>query len=512
MILRKPYALLIKFFRPIHFILAILVGYLSYRFYDVYLFLKGYIANGYYNYVDSLVDQFINFPIYVALILVLILIIVLISLLTYKKKPTLLYWLILVSCIFAIFFLSFLKSNLGLLEIDRVNIRNLLIIRDISIGLSVVEVGLLLWALLRSLGFNLKSFQFSKDIKELQVEMKDDEEFEFTIDVDRDELSTKFRGKMRRFKYYLAENKSVFLTILIVLMISVAGIIVNSTIIKNRTYQEGKIVKLNSKNYNIKVINSYLTDQSYDKKSIGNYIIVKFEILNQTANSIKFDLSKINLVVDNKIYESKNPATNYFKDMGILYTNQSIENSSAKYLVAYKLKDLNYKKTYILIKDNKKMIKINLNPMILTNISSVSSSKIGDELSFNTSIFSKSSLKINEYKIANNFIFKEDSKEISIYPTNLKKINTILYLDANLNITSELAIYPFSISEFISNFAKLKYLLDEKIYESELIDKTPTNFNNRSFFEVDSNIAKAQEIYLEIIIRDKQYTYYLLKQ
>ena len=93
MILKKPYAFLIKNFRKIHFILAILSVFIIIKTNTVVGFFKEYVANNYSVIVsDDLVSSTISNWLYVAIIVMIITLISVYVLLKLKKKPTKLYF------------------------------------------------------------------------------------------------------------------------------------------------------------------------------------------------------------------------------------------------------------------------------------------------------------------------------------------------------------------------------------------------------------------------------------
>ena len=88
MILRKPYAFLIKHFKLIHLIITGILVFLTYQNREVYLFLKKCIENG-GNRFDAL--SYIDYSIYIYIFIVLGLFFIVFWLLKYKDKPRLLY-------------------------------------------------------------------------------------------------------------------------------------------------------------------------------------------------------------------------------------------------------------------------------------------------------------------------------------------------------------------------------------------------------------------------------------
>ena len=76
----------------------------------------------------------------------------------------------------------------------------------------------------RATGFDVKKFDFAHDLQQLNVDEKDNEEFEVDVELDTDKLFRKIRKKIRYAKYVYFENKFlIFLTLAIVLGLGVGG-------------------------------------------------------------------------------------------------------------------------------------------------------------------------------------------------------------------------------------------------------------------------------------------------
>ena len=103
MIIRKPYAFLIKYFKIIHIILFVLMSYLTYKTRLVYFFFRDYAGTGTYTYINNIASFYVNiFMVFVALVLVVLLILIYL-LMKQKEKKVLIY---LLGTIF--YFLSFI--------------------------------------------------------------------------------------------------------------------------------------------------------------------------------------------------------------------------------------------------------------------------------------------------------------------------------------------------------------------------------------------------------------------
>ena len=87
MILRKPYAILIKNFKLIHVILSAMMVYLFYRTNSILRFLNEYIGSSQIKIGDTVLDELFG-PIFIILVVFIILLtLIIMGLLAFKKKP-----------------------------------------------------------------------------------------------------------------------------------------------------------------------------------------------------------------------------------------------------------------------------------------------------------------------------------------------------------------------------------------------------------------------------------------
>ena len=88
MILKRPYGLMIKYFRIIHLVLTVLTIYVMVASKVTLAFFRDYVANGYKaSVVENMANMYINPLIYLVLFFVIGISIALIVLLRYKEKP-----------------------------------------------------------------------------------------------------------------------------------------------------------------------------------------------------------------------------------------------------------------------------------------------------------------------------------------------------------------------------------------------------------------------------------------
>lgn len=359
MILRRPYAFLIKHFRLIHMVLFVLFAYMTYMANNILSFFKEYIE--YNGNIEVISSDYISFFIFVSVVLISVISVVIFLLMRYKKKPRILYiLLIIVSVISSIIFI-YLYNNIRILETGILIAREIRLLRDVSRFNLYVLFVTCIPVLIRGLGFDIKKFNFSSDLHELKLEAKDSEEVEVSVDLSSDGVKRTGRKLTREFGYYYAENK-FFINIIL----SVVGIILFmmfpfNKFILNRNLSEGEI--LGTGNFNIKVIDSYVSERKRISKD-NSYVILKVELRGKTSK-YKLDLDEFVLEGKNNNYVPSMKYYYYFSDLGIGYKSQVLDTENYKeYLLIYNIKnedkDHNFKLNYI---DSERKIK--LSPEIL---------------------------------------------------------------------------------------------------------------------------------------------------
>ena len=324
MILRRPYAFLIKHFRFIHLILFSLMVYITVMANNILKFFTEYITNN--GNIEVIAVNYINSFIIISIILIIILSIVVYLLMRFKKKPRLLYILI------------------------------ILVSRDISRfnywGLFILCIPLLI----RGLGFDIKKFNFSKDLKDLKLDTKDNEEVEVNIDLSGDGIKRGGHKLRRELKYYYIENKFMLNIIFGIILLILIIIFPFNKYVINKTLTEGNT--LSTKNFNIKVNDSYISERKQTSKN-NSYLIIDISLKGKNNNY------KLNL--DNFILEGKNneyiPSLKYyyyFTDLGNGYYNNILNTKDyEEYILIYNIdnidKDSNFRLRYL---ENNRYIKL----------------------------------------------------------------------------------------------------------------------------------------------------------
>ena len=354
MILRRPYAFLIKHFRLIHLILFALLAVITYNASTVFNFFKDYItANG---NMEILSSNYINVFIYIAPIIIIGLSILIFYLMKYKDKPRLYYIILIIVSILCTGICTYLYLNIRSLETTTVSARIIRLYRDIARSNFYVLFVMCIPTLIRGLGFDIKKFNFSKDLKELNLSEEDSAEVEVSIDVSSNGLKRTGRRTLRELKYYYVENKFFINIILGTLILILVMVFPFNKYVVNRNLKEGEV--LGTSAFNIKVTDSYLTDRKRISKD-NSYVILKISVIGK-VNKYSLDLDHFILDGKNNNYVPSQKFYLYFNDIGIWYRNNILDTTSYKdYILVFNInnidKDSNFIFRYV---DNDRGIKI----------------------------------------------------------------------------------------------------------------------------------------------------------
>ncbi len=513
MILRKPYALFIKLFRPMHFVIVALLGVIAYRFYDINSFFKGYVKTGRFSYIEDITTYYVNGSLYFCIIALMALFALIIVLFAYKKKNFVSSVVMLCGQLFCLFFSFVVKSNLTLLDRTNIDIRTAVILRDISILLSLFNLFLLIWMAFRALGFNLKQFEFGKDLKELQIESADSEEFEFSVDIDKNDIKTRWNRYKRLSKYYVTEYRKIILFIVAFLLIIGGLMALSRSNSKGILYKEGTVIDKDSYKYKFKVLDSYIFDKDYKGNTIGDdkykYAVIKFELTNKTEDDFVFNLPNAVLYTNNS-YANIMTLYDKFRDIGIGYNGQKLKtNATGEFIMVYPVDMKDNNSNFILkVFEGNNRFAVQLEPKKFDKIHENSSVNLNEELTITNSVLPKVTFKVNDYKLDSKIIIKDKGIDYAIISNS--KENTILMFNYNYSM-EESNIYKFSGKQFIASYVKLEASKNGKTKTYDIVDKTPKLVNGIATLEVNKNVVDADTIMLKINIRNEEYYYYLKK-
>ena len=126
----------------------------------------------------------------------------------YKKKPHLLYAILIVFYLAIGLVIGYSNAGLKTIYESILGMKDLLLYRDILKILLVFQYISVCFVLVRALGFDIKKFDFDSELHGFKIEEVDQEEVEFTLD-DTNKIGRKFRRRLRELRYYYFENKTM---------------------------------------------------------------------------------------------------------------------------------------------------------------------------------------------------------------------------------------------------------------------------------------------------------------
>ena len=356
MVLRRPYAFLIKHFRLIHLIITALLAYIAYVGRNIYKYLNVVIEETVKRYDAS---SYINYSIFIFALLALGLSFVIYWLLKYKNKPTKMYIFIMVGYAIISLFMLVLFIYMNDFGINVPEGKTLRMYRDIlSIGL-VIQYVFILFVFIRGLGFDIKKFNFASDAQELNMTASDSEEIEINTQLDTTNIMRKIHKGSREFGYFFKEFRLYILVILGIVLVILGVKLYNFLNGTFKVYGEGEYV--GTINY-VVVNDSYYTIDVKD-----NFVIVNFGIYTNGKRAV-LNVGNMNLKVGNDTYSPDKNICYKFNSLGNCYKKQYIENDVINYILAYRVDSLNMSDTYLMYTDsyeNTYKIKLSLKENII---------------------------------------------------------------------------------------------------------------------------------------------------
>ena len=250
MIIRKPYAFLIKNFKLIHLILTGLYIYLAIKVNNILTYYNNFIAGNEskLNAIKYMTNYYL-----IAITLSIIICLIIYALMRYKKKPKLLYLILIILYLIVALIINISYKGLDTIYISVLDTKTQRLYRDLLRIIIVFQYISIVFNLVRGLGFYIKKFNFKEDISDLELDITDDEEIELTMG-NTEGLQRKLRRQLRELKYYYKENKLFINIIIIVVILILASTITVDKQIVNKTYNENEIILTDS--FNINVLNT----------------------------------------------------------------------------------------------------------------------------------------------------------------------------------------------------------------------------------------------------------------
>lgn len=534
MILKKPYAFLIKHFRLIHLLLLVPIAYLIHKTNNIVTFFRGYVRNNYSTNLVHIASSHINIFMYLAVLLIIGIGIAIYYLMKQKKKTTKLYFFMLIYYILLFILIGVTYNTLGNMEHNLITAQSARAYRDVSLVLCLPEYFFFIYTLIRGIGFDIKKFDFDRDLKDLEITSIDNEEFEFSINVPGYKAKRTLRRFIREMKYYILENTFIFGCITVVLIAFVGTVLYLNYGVYNKTYHVND--KLNHNYFNIEVTDSILTNLDVSGNVIVSgkyYLVLQLLIQNRTDFDYELDYNNFRLVLNDTNYYPVLDRGEFFIDYGLPYRKEKIKRKSKDYYVlVYELdeKDLNNSYTIKILEGitysvgaiEAKYKNIVLRPKVIDNIKEVEDLNIGYIANLKKSTLGYTTFKVNNYKIDNSYLYRynychsnnnctELSDKITTDVSGSMEKTTLLILDTEYNL-DKTCVYKSSIKndlQFINQFFSIRLKKNGNKKVLPLRNRTNSNMKNTVVYETSDEIKNADKIDLLLTVRNNRYVIHL---
>lgn len=340
MILRRPYAFLIKHFRLIHLIITGLFTYVMIKNREVYKFLKRVILDSANKY-DA--EMFINYKIYIFMIISIILCVVVYWLLKYKDKPRKIYIFTIVGYVIVGIFMMAVYAYMGGFNNNSIDQKTIRLYRDLMTITLFYQYYILIFMGIRGLGFDIKRFDFRRDVQELNANSEDGEEIEVNANLDTTNIVRGIRKQKRELGYFFQEYKVYIITI-IIFIVGISGYkLYNYLIEKYKVYNENDLI---GNMYGITVKDSY-----YKIDNSNNYVIINFNVYKYGTKD-RLNPSNMVLYIGKNSYIPDKNICYKFNKLGNCYKKQYITNDTDNYILSYTVDNLNIQDAYLVYNES----------------------------------------------------------------------------------------------------------------------------------------------------------------
>lgn len=524
MVLRKPYAFLIKHFRLIHFVLFGLILYITVATKPV-IDMYGQLAD------QGTLDGYnsLGIIVYLAIIISIAFGFAMLLLMINKSKPKRFYLYLMLY--YFVFLMALFASNGIISELSENKIISIQTARayfDISRMIYWPQIIFVIFSLVRAVGFDIKRFGFEKDLNDLNLNEQDREEFEVSIKFDYHLLLSKIRHYIRELRYYFLENTTIIISIIIISVLGLALAIFINSQVKNKIYSESDVFTAN--NFQFTINSSYLTNTNQKGEKFSNnlyYLIIDLNIKNIKDKGYKLQLTDFTIRNNNKNILVTSYKNNNFVDLGAVYKNELIRaGETINKIAVFEVKNYNYNDSKYTLKildyfknnnqngsEEPVFTVVDLSPIILDSLEIQPRKYYGLTTKLDQTLLKNSSVIIKDYNIRDMFVYdyekcitKDNCRPLS-GTIQADDANTLLVLDYNL-IIDETSFYQKNtngILDFFDDFATIRYTSNNQSIITTAKVMNPSRYEGKVILQTTALIKKAHTMDLYITIRNQRY-------
>ncbi|NLV90354.1 MAG: hypothetical protein GX032_02675 [Tenericutes bacterium] len=496
------------------------MSYGIYKTNNISSFFASYVRNSTGFYESTLAKTYANPLFYFICFLIAILSLILLILMKQKEKPTKLYFIITLLYIGVIILISMDSGYLRTINFEQLSPRNSRLLRDINLIALFPQIVLIFLVLIRAIGFNIKKFNFAKDIEDLNIDVSDNEEFELTFGTNPDKLNRILRKNQRELKYFYLEHKPMILGILLSLFLFLGWTVYYRVIVLNKIFNQNEVVRINNISY--KIEGFYSSNLNYRSENIteGNniFLILKLRIYNGNEYNIKLNTENMRIIIGENIYLPIIRKYDEFKDIGNGYEDNIIDgDSEASYIFVYSVPNQELSKNMLLRYAERisfdvngvtnRYLKYYIKPESLDEVSIFPIAELGKEVNYTISNLKNTKLKINSFETNIKFSYGIDNIiNVINDPMDNRIIMKIVY-----DYTPDESVqYVSSFEKLMKEHGSIRYYKQGKEYVINYKDVTPSkNILSIAYYSVLDDIVNAEKIELVIKIRNLIYIHKL---
>lgn len=517
MIFRKPYAFLIKNFRKIHIVLLLLCAFIYYKTMELTSFINEFATYLSYDPYLEPITKYTSIAFYIVILIIIATILTLIILLKRKNKPWKLYLVLAFTYIgmFLIFSYTgsyFSKGELSTSAPARA-IHDFLFIGTIPQYISFLIL------FIRITGLDLNKFGFKNDKEFLELEQDDREEFEVSVNIDKDAFKRGYKKVLRLIRYFYEEHRFIMNIIITVAGISLIGYTFYYFGIAHKTINETK--NLNANGYTITINKSYYTNKDKTGNIIekdSSFVILNMTIINNSGQR-ELEANNFHLVNGNTDTTfSEGTYSKYFDDIGNSYSNRTFNKGEKRtfamiFKVDNKLNKNNFVLYYQQYKSSKKsyLRKMKIKLTDVSNINTNASKNVGEEITIKFPDGNSENFTFEDVSIEDNSNYNIETcnsdDECSVNTKNFAA--EINYKNLKIGFSSD-NYEGQDLIDFSTNYGKIKYIDSENIArEIEIKDALQNKkyLGKYIYIKVPNEIEKANQIEIIYTVRNQKYYY-----
>ena len=512
MIIKKPYAFLIKYFRKIHIALIIIGAYVLFKSVKTLLFINEFMSEREYNAYSNPITKHLNTPFKIAVLVMAVGSAAILLLLKHKGKPWKLYLIPMITYI-ALYFTTGIISSYFTVYTKIVDLSNLRLSNDFFFIGMLCQVPSLCVFILRVLGLDLKTFNFRDDLDELELTEADKEEIELGLSIDVYTFIRFGRRIWRNAGYFYEEHKLICKAAAVIIALIFLKSTYQFVFVENRVYRQGQAYDING--YTMKVTNSYFTDKDVHGQLItkdANFVIVEYEVTNHRENR-SLDTSFFHIKAGKKVFGSTEVLyASEFQDLGQAYKKvQKIKrDETLKFIIIYKVSK-KYRKSrfymyYQELGGESKARKIKLKIKNLSKMEEPQKIKNGDFFDIKAYNF-EDSIAFDDFELSDSIEYRTNTCTTTNCELDSKTMDAPNgYQAMILNFASD-NFESKNMIDFLTKYGKIEYKDSSGKLKSMDIDFLIKRkyLGKILYIKIPNNVAESKYIAIKIVLRTKTY-------